>query len=351
MSLRAAVAAVCCGGACVLAACGSSDKGPEETPSTGGKAGSPGSGGSGASDGAGGADKGSGGSNPQGGAGGASGASGAAGMPAIPTSCSDDANSFPCILHVDGKAIDEKGNAIQNMTLVSACGPTQCNPGYTNDTGKFAIPVGLHINPDVYSAQVHVRPDKAAFYYALPKDAKGPGVDLGNLRVLDMPATGPKLNVNRMGAPAQTVTSNDVTLDVPDGIYVRVDVESNVAGDHGKEFRALTIPGSFMPEFADASLGIKAMYALEPFESSFETPGAMAKNVNVRLTFANTAKLPSGSAVDVLALGTYIYPDWLKPATFEKVASAHVSADGSKIEMDKDEGLPYLTWVAVRPAP
>jgi len=351
VSVRAAVAAACCAGACVLAACSSSDKGPEDTLSTGGKAGSPGTGGSDTSDGAGGsggAAAGSGGSSPQGGAGGAV---GAAGMPAIPTSCSDDANGFPCILHIDGRGIDKDNNPIEDMTLVSACGPTQCNPGYTSATGGFAIPVGLHINPDVYSAQVHVRPDKAAFYYALPKDAKGPAVDLGNLRVLDMPATGPKLNVNRMGTPAQTVTSNDVTLDVPDGIYVRVDVESNLAGDHGKEFRALTIPSAFMGEFAAASLGIKAMYALEPFESSFETTGATMKNVNVRLTFANTTKLPSGSAVDVLALGTYIYPDWLKPATFEKVASAHVSADGSKIEMDKDEGLPYLTWVAVRPAP
>ena len=40
--------------------------------------------------------------------------------------------------------------------------------------------------------------------------------------------------------------------------------QSNLAGDHGKEFRALTIPSAFMGEFAAASLGIKAMYALEP---------------------------------------------------------------------------------------
>jgi hypothetical protein len=257
---------------------------------------------------------------------------------------------YPCILHVDGKAIDAQNKPITDHTLVSACGPAQCNPGYTSPTGNFVIPVALHINPDIYSAQVHVRVDKAAFYYALPKGAKGPAVDLGNLRVLDMPAMGPKLNVDRKGVPAQTVTNGDVTLDVPDGTYVRLDIESNLAGEHGKEFRALTIPSNFLPEFADASLGIKAMYALEPFECSFETPGAQAMQVKVRLSFANALKLAAGAAVDVLALGTYIYPDWITPAAFEKVATAHVSADGSKIEFDKDEGLPYLTWVALRPA-
>jgi len=177
----------------------------------------------------------------------------------IPTACTDSTTGLSsdavCILHIDGSAIDSKGNPVEGHTLVSACGPTQCNPGYTSAAGTFQIPVGLHLVPSVYSAQVHVRPDKAAFYYALPKDAKGPTVDLGKLRVLDMPLTGPALNVDRMGTPAQTVTSGDVTLDVPDGIYVRLDVESNLAGDHGKQFRALTIPDNFMADFVDASLG------------------------------------------------------------------------------------------------
>jgi hypothetical protein len=347
VSARAAVAAACFTGAFFVAACSSGD-GAGDKPGTGGGAGTPGSGGATGSGGEAGGNAGA----PDGSGGaGQGGAGGGAGMPAIPTACSDDSTMYPCILHIDGKAIDANDKAIEDHTLVSACGPTQCNPGYTSATGAFAIPVGLHINPDVYSAQVHVRPDKAAFYYALPKGTKGPVVDMGSLRVLDMPATGPKLNVNRMGVPAQTVTSGEVTLDVPDGVYVRLDVESNLAGDHGKEFRALTIPSNFMAEFADASLGIKVMYALEPFESSYEIPGTPAKPANVRLTFANSAKLAAGAAVDVLALGTYIYPDWLTPATFQKVASAHVSADGSKVELDKDEGLPYLTWVALRPAP
>jgi hypothetical protein len=45
-----------------------------------------------------------------------------------------------------------------------------------------------------------------------------------------------------------------------------------------------------------------------------------------------------------------VYPDWVTPAAFEKVASAHVSADGSRVELDPGEGLPHLTWIALRPS-
>ena len=273
----------------------------------------------------------------------------------LPRACTDADAGLPdrvhCILHIDGRAVDAMGAPIATHTLVSACGPAQCAPGYTSSSGAFSIPVGLHLDPDVYSAQLHVRPDRAAFYYALPKGAPGPVIDLGELRVLDLPAHGPLLSVVRTGAPAQAVTSGDVTLEVADGVYVRLDVESNLAGDHGREFRALAIPGNFVPDFADASLGVVAMYAFEPFESSFEVPGAPARPVTVRLSFDNAGRFAAGAAVDVLALGTYVYPDWVTPAAFEKVATAHVTGDGAKVVLDAGEGLLHLTWVALRAAP
>lgn len=272
----------------------------------------------------------------------------------IPAACTDDAAALPsgarCILHIDGRAIDESGAPIAPHTLASACGPEQCAPGYTASDGSFAIPVGVHLDPNQYSVELHVRPDQAAFYFALPKSAPEPVVDMGALRVLPMPPHGPLLDVNPSGAAAETVTSGDVTLDVPEGVYVRLDVESNLAGDHGKEFRALTIAQSFIDEFAVGVAGLRAVYALEPFESSFEYPGAHPMPALVRLSFVNTAAIAAGAAVDVFALGTYVYPDWVTPAALEKVASAHVSADGSRIELDPGEGLPHLTWIALRPS-
>jgi hypothetical protein len=269
--------------------------------------------------------------------------------------CTNDPTGLPagsvCITHIDGRAVDDQGNAVKKGTLVSACGPAQCNPGFVDETGHFDIPVGLYLVPSVYSTQVHVRPDMAAFYYPLPQTATGPLVHMGDLRVLAMPATGPALDVSRAGVPAQTLTSGDVTLDVPGGVYVRLDVESNRAAAAGKIFRALTVPDAFVKDFVEASAGVKALYAFEPFEVSFETAPAPAKPVNVRLSFANTAKIAAGAAMDVLALGSYIYPDWIPAAAFAKVAKAHVSGDGSRIDLDPGEGLPYLTWVAVRPTP
>jgi len=302
-------------------------------------------------------------SNPTG-SGGASGTGGAlgpeAGPPpdgALPASCLDAGAGAPgavCITGVRGRAIDENGAPVGTNQLVSACGTVQCNPGFTDPTGAFSIPVGFHIVPGSYSVQVHKRVDFTAFYYALPSGAKGPVIEMGNLRSLPMPATGPELAVDRAGVPAQSVTSGDVTLDVPGGIYVRLDVESNLAENTtpgtGRAFRALKIPAQFMKEFADPSLGFSAMYAFEPFECSFENAGVPDVPVNVRLSFANSASIAAGAAVDVAALGTYIYPDWIPPAAFTKVANAHVSADGSHIDMDAGEGLPYLTWVALRKA-
>jgi hypothetical protein len=270
-----------------------------------------------------------------------------------PGACTDDAGSLRgarCILRILGYAVDPDNAPIATHTLASACGPATCSPGYTGSDGAFAIGVGFHIAPDTYSVQLHVRPDQTAFYFALPKGAVGPVVDVGALRVLPMPAHGPLLNVDQYGASAQTVTSGDVTLDIPDGVYVRLDVESNLAGDHGKEFRALTIPRKYIQDFAGSVVGVEALYALEPFESSFDYPLLQSTPARVRLSFANTAAFAAGDPVDVLALGSYVYPEWVTPAAFEKVAQAHVSADGSRIELDPGEGLLHLTWIALRPS-
>jgi hypothetical protein len=274
-----------------------------------------------------------------------------------PTSCSDT-SAIPagavCILDIEGRVIDQNGNAVPPMGLVSACGPANCNPGFTDSTGRFVIDVGFHMLTGTYSAQVHARPDYAAFYYQLPADAAGPSIDLRNLRILPMPASGPALNIDRAGTPAQSVTSGDVTLIVGDMTYVRLDVESDAAGDMpgqlGTQFRVLKIPDQFLAEYAPASLGIKVLYAMEPFESSFEIGGMMGVEKNVQLSFVNSTNFPASAAIDVLSLGTYIYPDWIPPGEFTKVASAHVSADGTKIDFDSGQGIPYLTWVGLRAA-
>jgi hypothetical protein len=269
-----------------------------------------------------------------------------------PGSCTDDAGGAPdlvCVTDVHGRVVDGSGAAAASG-LVSACGPSQCNPGTTGADGRFRIDVGFHLELAAYSVQVHARPDFTAFYFPLPV-VPGPRVDMGDLPLLPMPASGPALDVSRAGAPAQSVTSGDVTIQVAAGIFVRLDPESNLAGDHGKQFRALTIPPSQIGEYAPPSLHVAALYAFEPFEASFEFPGTPPTPTGVRFSFANAAGFPAGAAVDVLALGSYVYPDWIPPARFTRVAGAHVSSDGKSVEMDAGGSVKYLTWIGLAPAP
>lgn len=268
--------------------------------------------------------------------------------------CSEDPSTIAagavCVHDISGRFIDGAGDPVPDL-VVSACGPEQCNPGDTGDDGAFTIAVNRHIVVADYSVVPHGRPEKAAFYFRVPGGGPGPDIDMGDLRQLSMPESGPPLVIDPAGAPAQSVTSGEVTLDVDDGVSVRLDVDSNLAGDAGKQFRALRVPDELLGDFADPELGLVALYGFEPFESQFEIPGDPPRPADVQLTFDNTETLAPGSAVEVLALGSYLHPEWVEPAAFEPVATGHVTDDGSRIVMDAGQGVRYLTWVGLRPAP
>jgi hypothetical protein len=167
--------------------------------------------------------------------------------------------------------------------------------------------------------------------------------------MLELPQDGPTLVVNSddIGAPAQEVTSGDVTLSLAEGISILLDVEDLIAGDLGKKFRALSIPEAQREWFVSAELGLTSLFALAPFEAQFVD--AARAPLKARLSFANTAALPAASAVEVLALGSYLFPDWVTPARFEVVARGTVTSDGARVELDEGEGVEYLTWVGIRP--
>ncbi len=284
---------------------------------------------------------------------GSAGTAGSAGADAGTPPCSEDPTRIPadsnCILEVRGRVVDGSGSPMPNL-LTSVCGPV-CFYGETGGDGSFSVTIGAHIPPTAYSTLPHGRPSLTSFYYQLPASAEGT-VEVGDLLVLSLPASGPLLVTKQdaSGAPAQTVTSGDVTLEVAEGVSVRIDVEDVVLGDDGRMFRALAIPAEHRDAFAPSALGLVALYAFTPFEAVF-LDAASGDPASARLSFANTANLPAGSAVEVLALGSYLYPEWVTPAAFEPVASASVSGDGTRIDLDAGGGLPYLTWVGLRAKP
>jgi len=289
---------------------------------------------------------------------GGSGGSGAvdAGGADAGTQCPDPAQLAEgeiCLEAVEGRVTGSSGNTTVANVLITVCGARRCsNPVATGADGRFRNDVGFSVALRDYSTLTHGRPNRTSFYFQLPLDAPGPVIEVGDLPTLDLPATGPLLVVktDNAGAPAQSVTSGDVTLEVAEGVRVLLDVEDVVEGENGKMFRALDVPQDQRDTFIDPSLGALALYALTPFEAGFDVE-ATGASASARLSFANRTSLAAGSAVEVLALGTYQYVDWITPAAFEPVATATVTADGTRIELDSGEGLRYLTWVALRAKP
>jgi len=301
---------------------------------------------------------------PSGGSGGGSGASGSGGGGGSAgagtgggdagTECPDPAQlgaGEVCLQAVEGRVTDSSGTPVPEV-LTTVCGSRQCNPGVTGSDGRFRVEVGFALALRDYSTLPHGRPNRTSFYFQLPLDAAGPVVQVGDLPMLDLPATGPLLVVktDNAGAPAQSVTSGDVTFEVAEGVRVLLDVEDVVDGENGKMFRALDVPQERRDTFIDPGIGAFALYAFTPFEAGFDVE-ATGVSATARLSFANRTGLAAGSAVEVLALGTYQYLDWVTPAAFEPVAAATVTADGTRIELDSGEGLRYLTWVALRAKP
>jgi hypothetical protein len=126
--------------------------------------------------------------------------------------------------------------------------------------------------------------------------------------------------------------------------YLGTVVQSGGPGDH---FMSQRVPETLHEHFVGSGSEILALYALAPYEAALVaadgTPAAAT------LTFDNTFGLPAGTQVSVLALGTYIFPDWLPPSQFEPVGTATVSADGAELVMaPQNNRLSVLTWVALR---
>ena len=286
-----------------------------------------------------------------GGAGGAGGAEGGMG------SCSPQPGVEPgpdwiCVTDVEGTMIDESGDAVPDI-LMTVCGPGGCEPDTTDASGTFNIEVGFPLFPPDWSLIPHSREaGKFVFYYPFVTGVEGPLIDMGSLRLIDYPAATDSLvaKSDDAGAPAQVVTNGDVTLDVPAGVRVNLDVEDVLLGDDGKNFLAKKVDAALQDEFVDPALGATALYALAPFDTAFDLesdPGTPAK---VQLSFANTTGLAADTAVQFYQQGSFIVGT-LTTGIFHPVATGAVSADGTTITMDPGEGIEFLTWVAIVEAP
>jgi hypothetical protein len=249
--------------------------------------------------------------------------------------CNDPEKDRPkngvCVAFVRGKIVDDAGTPVAKK-ITSVCG-SACFFGESGADGTFVVEVRTHIDLGIWALNVHGRPDYAGYYVQLPKPVAS-DVTFGALPLLALPKSGPLLALDKS---AQKVTSNDVTLSLPAGADVNLDVEDVELKDAGRQFRALAADPKKAP-FVDGAVPPEALYGFSPFEVLFTKPGT--------LSFPNPTKAAEGTKFDVLALRTLLTTLDEPSGTWKRVAGATVKS--GRIEMDPGDGVTFLTWIALK---
>ncbi len=251
--------------------------------------------------------------------------------------CADDlgdrALGGACVHTVSGRLIDEQGGPVAGA-VVTVCAAA-CFTGKTIATGAFSVPVNQYIQVGLYSLLAHVNPRRAAFYMSLPQPAAGQIALEQPVMVLPMPADGPIIRDDRT---AQIITSGGVTLTIEAGTDLFFSFEDTADMPLGARLRPLRFDTFDKLPFL-GTLQPAALYAFGPFEADFKKP--------VRLSFDNTTGLPAGTPIEVLGQRGLLHGN-PPGARFDRVATAQVSADGKRIDMDSGMGIGTLTWIALR---
>lgn len=268
--------------------------------------------------------------------------------PAAP--CSEDPSERPagsqCVKTVTGKAVDTTGAPLPAGKIVSVCGQV-CYFGATEAGGVFTTQIGKFIKVSDFAASVHGRADSstptvggyASLYEKLPVSTDE-NIALPTLVLPKLAAATAKFNLNDKGVvvAATDLVNGEITLKIPAGTEVELDLEDVGLGEEGKSFRAIKLESKDYPSFVKGA-GVVALYAATPFDARFKA--------KVGVSIDNTAGLADGTVVEFIVLGN----DFTKaPFTAGKLqVAATGKVTGGKIVTDAGQGLDYLTWVGVRP--
>jgi len=255
--------------------------------------------------------------------------------------CSEPAEERPvgsqCVKTVTGKAVDTTGAPLPAGKLISVCGQI-CFFGETVAGGTFTATVGRWIKVSNFAASVHGRPDFASLYEKLPAGAAD-AILLPTLVLPKLPTSGAAIPMDSKNivTVATSVSDGDVTLNIPAGTEVELDLEDVELGEAGKLFRAVKVETKDYPTFVKGE-NVLALYAATPFDSKYKN--------KVGLSFNTTAGLAEGTAVEIIGLGNDFLREPFTAGKLEVVATGKVS--GGKIVTDAGQGLTTMTWFGVR---
>ncbi len=252
------------------------------------------------------------------------------------TDPADRRDGSVCITRVVGRAETFEGTPLANHSI-TFCGPA-CFIGNTDADGRFSVPVREFLLAEIYSVQVHGRPNHASLYLApVPRPVDGTVTLPAALRVPEYTATGPAVPEGNSGG---SVTAGDLTLTFAPDSDVTLDLEDFDLGELGTRLRVATVPVEQAPPFARGQ-GLVLLRALAPFALTATRP--------IAVTIRDAGGLAPNTPVDFVALGHDILSEPPTAGTALVVGTGRVSADGASVSTDPGQGPTVLTWIGVRP--
>lgn len=258
------------------------------------------------------------------------------GAASIPTTCGDPSDALPagstCVLEATGYVQDLSGAPLSRIPM-TFCG-AQCFGAPSDDSGAYAIGIGMYLPTADYAIHADGRPDHAVDYLRLT--ANEPSVIDVTMRIPVLPPS--TVNLPPDGAPASSVTVGDLTLLVPDNTTFDLSIEDYMVT---RALRVASVPLASAPSYASAA-NVNAIYALAP-------SGCIPTN-KLGVLLANSAGLPASSPVEFLVLGDDYGSSPPTVGVLQVQATGHVSADAATIQTDPGQGISELTWLAVRKA-
>lgn len=235
---------------------------------------------------------------------------------------------------VTGRAVVEDGTPVEEGSFMQVCGST-CFPGSIGADGAFTVSLSVDVSTEPFAVSIKGGSGYAKFYFALPADSTTGAIDMGDLSIFPLPATGEA--IPQEIEADRTFTSGGVSLDLAAGTEVNLDFDALIGGELGASFRVGAYSGA---EVGDAlSFDADHFFAFAPFETTFS---ANDDDIDAQLTF-ELEGAADGAEFEVYALGSYLFPEFLPAAQFSKIGDVVADAEGRVVV---DEGVSLLTWVA-----
>jgi hypothetical protein len=239
-----------------------------------------------------------------------------------------------CIKEVRGTVTSLDGAPLANVP-VSVCG-LACFAATTDKGGGYTIPVNAKLPLEGYIVSAYGRPTHAGIYVRLPAT---PGDSVAMPPIALAPLTDEGTYLPEDGAAAATVKAGPLRLQVETGTTWELDLEDTVAAKEGRRLRYARVAMDKAPAFA---ANAKEVFALAPFKAKSDKP--------VRITIETQAFAPD-TVVEFVSMGDDISVVDNTGGLAKVVAKGRISADGMRAEMDPNEGLTTLTWLALRARP